>query len=127
LSFGGTAIDEHPELKVSFEDNFTQLRIANAFDLNTFIRWWPRYEASGKHRKDGYFREGGEWVSPMPLDAHTAQTVLITSVLDGSDRFGYYQGQYYRFARTHADKEIFHGFSITRDEVPVGILQVIER
>jgi hypothetical protein len=99
--------------------------VINAFNLNTFQPWWPRYEASKKHRTVGYFL-AGEWVSPMPLDDRTAQEVLMTSAQGGSDRYALHQGQYYRFPRTHIDREIFHGFLITRGQVPPTALEDIE-
>ena len=125
LSFGGSHINEQTELEVSTEVDSINRSIPNAFCLETFVRWWPQYEASPKHRKQGYF-EGGEWVSPMPLDERTAQDVLMISIIGGTERYGYYQGEYYRFPRTHADREIFHGFSITRADVPPAVLDDIE-
>ena len=126
LSFGGTMVSEQRELHVSNQDHSRRMSILNAFSLDTFVFWWPRYEPSEKHRRSGYFREGGEWVSPMTLDSRTAQNVLIASVQDGNNRYGCYQGQYYRFPRTHVGQEIFHGFSITRAEVPDAVLADIE-
>jgi hypothetical protein len=126
LSFGGTALNERHDLSVAKEDGSSQTEVANAFDLETFARWWPKYEANPKHRKEGYVREGGERVSPMPLDDHTAQQVLMMSVSDGGDRFGFYRGQYYRFCRTHIDQEVFHGFSVAREDIPVAIFVEIE-
>jgi hypothetical protein len=126
LSFGGTILNERPRMDVWREDVRMQISVANASDLNRFQPWWPRYEASDKHRKTGYFRAGGEWVSPMPLDPRTAQEVLLSSVCAGDDRYALYRGEYYRFAKTHDGREIFHGFSVTRGEVPAAVLNDIE-
>jgi hypothetical protein len=122
LSFGGTRLNEQPRLNIWREDCRILISVMNASDLNGFQSWWPRYEASEKHGKIGYFRAGGEWVSPMPLDDSTAQEVLMTSLSIGNDRYAFYRGEYYRFTKTHPDREVFHGFSVTRGDVPADLL-----
>ena len=126
LSFGGTTLNMHPRLRIWRENGSALISVRNASDLNAFKFWWPRYEASEKHRKTGYFRAGGEWVFPMPLDHYTAHEVLMTSVERYGDRYARYGSEYYRFPKTHPDGEIYHGFSVERDECQILVLRDLE-
>lgn len=126
LSFSGMVLFEQRRLYVVSGDLRAGVSIENAFDLNGFQPLWPRYEPSEKHRKTGYYRDGGEWVSPMPLDEQAAQDVLMTSAPDGNNRYAFHKGEYYRFPRTHFDQEVFHGFLISRNDVPAALLAEIE-
>jgi hypothetical protein len=125
LSFGGTKLNMQRRLRIR-ENGSALISVINASDLNAFQLWWPRYEASEKHRKTGYFRAGGEWVSPMPLDDHTAHEVLMTSVEHCGDRYARHGSEYYRFPKTHPDGEIYHGFLVKRDEIPDSVLKDLE-
>lgn len=118
LSFGGTPLNQRSELSILPRHLGSATGVKNASDLASFRVWWPRYERSHKHRNEGYWRAGGEWVSPMPLDDDTAQEILLTSVSLGDDRYAIYRGQYFQFPRTHTDSEIFHGFAVDPGEVP---------
>jgi hypothetical protein len=122
LSFGGTPLNQRSELSVLPTHLEVATAVNNASDVTSFRMWWPRYERSPKHKHEGYWRAGGEWVSPMPLDDDTAQEILLTSVVSGNDRFAIYRSQYFQFARTYSKSEIFHGFSVDPGDVPGSII-----
>ena len=126
LSFGGTGLNVRAKLMVSHENTLAPISVVNTSRLSSFQTWWPRYEPSKKHGPTGYFRAGGKWVSQMPLDDHAAQEVLMTSVeLDG-DRYARHGELYYRFLKTHPDRDIYHGFLLEREEVPGLIFKTLE-
>jgi hypothetical protein len=126
LSFGGKPLNTRPLLRVLREDDNTLISVVNACGLNAFRQLWPRYEPSKKHGKHGYHAAGGDWVSPMPLGDEAAQEVLMTSVGHGDDRYAAREGEYYRFPRTHPGQDIFHGFSIFREDIPAVVLVALE-
>lgn len=121
LSFGGTVLSDQPRLNVTGRESGSRISLQNASTLLAFKNWWPRYEASPKHRKEGYWASG-EWVSPMPLDNQIAQEVLLTSILSGNDRYALHAGEYYRFPLTHPGQQVYHGFSVDENEVPQDVL-----
>jgi hypothetical protein len=126
LSFGGTALGIEQRLRVLQKNGSGPVIVTNAIDLTTFKPWWPQYEASSKHRAEGYFRSGGQWVSPMPLNSEAATEALMASVQYCGDRYALYCGKYYRFPKTHIDRNVYHGFLIDRDGVPESILNELE-
>ena len=123
LSFGGTVLTEEVEIDIHPEHFESPARARHASEFGLFKIWWPQYQASEKHQKEGYW-SAGEWVSPMPLDDVTAQIVPPTSVSDGNDRYALYQGVYFRFVLTHVDRLIFHGFRVDRPDVPNRIIDL---
>jgi hypothetical protein len=124
LSFFGRPIYSTSELNISLAGTDVTVSVQNSCGLGSFREWWPYYEASPKHRKDAYEFEG-DWVSPMPLNDSEAQEALITSVVHGSDRYSLYLGVYYRFPRTHPNRNVYHGFRMDRKEVPVQVVMEI--
>jgi len=80
----------------------------------------PRYEPNPKHKPKAYTRDGGHKVSPMPLTDTDAQRLLLTALRGGKNLFAFdgKTEKYYRFVKTHVDQDVYHGFEITRVEVP---------
>ncbi len=126
LSFGGVALFNQSKLIVHREDSELPISITNAFDFCGFRDWWPRYAASSKHGTSGYYRPGGVWVSPMQLADGTAQEALLISISVGNLRYAFYQGEYLEFRRTYPDREIFHGFSVSREDIHPSLRKLIE-
>jgi hypothetical protein len=122
LSFRGTPFSERVALDISSETLGIRLSLANAWHLISFKAWWPEYQPSEKHRKEGYWRAGGEWVSPMPLNNDQAQAALLTSVLFGNERFSAFGNRYFRFLRTYPDKNIYHGFEVDWGDLPNQVI-----
>lgn len=74
------------------------------------------HEHSKKHGAKAYKRTGANDVSPMPLDDKKAQESLISLLADGKRRYSFYEGKYYCFHNTRLN--IFHGFEISKADVP---------
>ena len=97
-------------LKTEFDQ--APKEVENAFSVQSARLWWPIFEPSPKHRREGYHNSKGEYVSPMPLNDFQAQEALDTSVEVSEERFSEYNGNNFRFLKTYPDKNIFHGFLI---------------
>lgn len=124
LSFRGTSVCDCANLSVS-SIGFSTATVENVSSIASFRKWWPIYKRSPKHRKNGYRKKGGEWVSPMGLDSDTAQKALIGSVEFNGARFAQHESKYYEFRRTHPDRDIFHGFEVTPIEVPQDVVDLL--
>ncbi|MBL6987114.1 MAG: hypothetical protein ISR72_08780 [Methylobacter sp.] len=123
LSFGKHLLNEAQEYSV-LQDGHPEFTVKNVHHRNALKQLLPSYEASDKHRKKSYYdQERGKQVAGMPLDSEEAQELLLTSIEQNNDRFAYHQGsdQFYRFILTHPDKNIYHGFQIEKDKIPVEL------
>ncbi len=119
----GTELAMQVAFQVSKQDGSDAIAVANAVELKMFKAWFPRYEASPKHKADGYFRPGGEWVSPMPLGHDAASEALMKSVQHKDDPYAWYCGHFYRFLKTRPDDNMYHGFLVKRLEVPDAVFR----
>lgn len=97
-------------------NNITEIR--NAVSFQDFAAMWPIYEASPKHKKEGYYRSKGVYVSPMTLSHDEAQSALLSSIEIRGERFARVGNKYVRYLKTYIDKEIYHGFEIDKDNFP---------
>jgi hypothetical protein len=98
--------------------------IRNAADFESFKAWLPIYEPNAKHRDKPYTAAGGEYVSPMPLSKAEAQDLLLTSLPDeAGTRWAFHKrtATFYCYRKTHVNREVFHGYSQSEEEVPVNI------
>lgn len=124
LSFNMSNLFSNQQLNVLCEGRDTTK--TNISSLEQMVEFLPFHEHNPKHRREAYTREGGEYVSPMPLDQNNAQELLLRSVLDdGGDRWAKHNAsdKYYRFKKTHIDRNVYHGFQTTIADIPDAIFR----
>lgn len=90
----------------------TKINSCRADDMR---HWWPTFEPSPKHRREGYWSQRGDYISPMPLSVSQAQEALDMSVENGNERTSNYKGLKLRFLKTFPDRQIYHGFIVEAD------------
>ena len=91
----------------------------NACDKTGVRRLVPIYQPSPKHRFESYWdHQRSELVAAMPLDADTAQRVLLAGISHNNDIFSLHAptNSLYRFVLTRGNE--YHGFQVRNDEVP---------
>lgn len=129
IGLGGSDVHEARQFEVKNEEDVDSTnKIESICDSTGAWRQIPRYEASPKHRRESYVREGGEEVSPMTLDDAQAQRCLFQAIEHGGEYFGKYGRCYFRFLLTveTIDGPIYHGFEVSTQEVPEKIILRLE-
>lgn len=126
LSLGRTALTEARILQVSCEA-VGNVKVRNAYSLESVEMLMPRYEASSKHDRDEYFVDGRK-ISAMPLSEEEAQKQLLCSVLEGKSRWSFHEPsrRWYRFNKTSDQGDIWHGFVVDTEEVPRSVRRILE-
>ncbi|NKF14400.1 hypothetical protein [Rhizobium phaseoli] len=124
----------HPELPDACDDllvadSDSEYKVSFVSGLEAIRQALPRYEPNPKHKRQEYTRTGAESVSPMTLSDAEAQRLLLQALVGGRGLYSYHSEnkKYYRFVRTHPDREIFHGFEIKEAEVPGKTLKLLQR
>lgn len=96
---------EHDEV---FIDNISKESHIENHSAKLGIRY---YEPNEKHGKKSYIRAGGNVASEMDLSDTIAQKVLDEAIEFKGHLYGYYNGNYYEFRRTHGNT--YHGYKKT--------------
>jgi hypothetical protein len=125
LSFGGSTLHEMHELRVLTDSDQT-IQVENAHDLASFKPLLPRYQPSPKHRRDPYYDSNGRKVSCMPLDENEAQRLLLASLVIGSDRWAFHERRSMCYCFKITSANIYHGFELEREEVPLHIWTALD-
>lgn len=98
--------------------------VDNASNLEKLKRFLPHFEHSDKHRQAPYFdKVRNENVAAMPIrDEIEAGNLLRNGISFDKDIFSFDKKteRYFRFKPTRLN--IFHGFEITKAEVPLSVL-----
>jgi len=122
ISFTGAPVLRCGKVRVQSPGRNT-VGLENAEKPESVARWFPRYEASAKHRNEEYATANGP-ASPMDLSASDASSVLLTSIAESDRlRYGKHRGQYYAFRLTQIEngQPVFHGYAISENEVPPAL------
>lgn len=69
------------------------------------------YEPNPKHKSEGYFRSGSEYVSPMKLSKEEGQRVLNRAKEIKGKIYGVHDSSIYEFRRTLGC--VYHGYDVT--------------
>jgi hypothetical protein len=125
ISFGGHPVLQSPTIKISCPPLPVFLN-PNAWNMDSVVSLLPKYIPSQKHGTEPYFDHSrGEHVAPMQLPPEEAQTLLIESIKEGSDYFGFHKRtrRFYRFRLTGGN--IYHGFQVEEHELQASTIKAL--
>lgn len=125
-SFGGSAACNAAEVQLREHELAPPIVCSSVSQPDSLAKLLPKYEANPKHRREAYFRDGGEYVAPMTVGDDSAQKELYASVPDGQGAFfGFTEGKLLKFVLTGG--RTYHAYEVTEWEVPAVVLSALKK